>query len=81
MVENRQWLINGRPIGRPLVEDDFKKVVTDVPALAEGEVLVKVLYLGFDPAQKGWMENNGGYVAPPEKGEVMRGSARAGQQA
>ena len=74
MVENRQWLINGRPIGRPLVEDDFKKVVTDVPALAEGEVLVKVLYLGFDPAQKGWMENIGGYVAPTEIGEVMRGS-------
>ncbi|MEM9377842.1 MAG: NADP-dependent oxidoreductase [Pseudomonadota bacterium] len=74
MAENRQWLINGRPTGRPLVEDDFKKVVTDVQAPADGEVLVKVLYLGFDPAQKGWMENIGGYVAPTEIGEVMRGS-------
>ena len=31
MTENRQWLINGRPKGRGLVDDDFKKVVTAVP--------------------------------------------------
>jgi len=71
---NRQWLINGRPLGRPLQDDDFKLVETPTPALGEGEVLVRVNYLGFDPAQKGWMENLGGYVAPTEIGEVMRGS-------
>ena len=74
MTENRQWLINGRPRGRGLVDDDFKKVVTAVPECAEGHVLVKNELLGFDPAQKGWMENIGGYVAPTEIGEVMRGS-------
>jgi NADPH-dependent curcumin reductase CurA len=71
---NRQWLINGRPLGRPLKDEDFKLVEAPIPSLADGEVLVKVLYLGFDPAQKGWMENIGGYVAPTEIGEVMRGS-------
>ncbi len=73
-MQNEQWLINGRPVGRPLVDDDFKRVTTDVREPGEGEVLVRVLYLGFDPAQKGWMENIGGYVAPTEIGEVMRGS-------
>ena len=73
-MQNEQWLIEERPLGRALRVTDFKRVLCDVPALQEGEVLVKVLYLGFDPAQKGWMENIGGYVAPTEIGEVMRGS-------
>ena len=74
MTTNRQWLINGRPKGRALQDDDFKWVEGPRGTPDEGEVLVKVLYLGFDPAQKGWMENIGGYVAPTEIGEVMRGS-------
>ena len=71
---NRQWLINGRPNGRALADDDFRLVETPVAEPGEGEVLVRNLYLAFDPAQKGWMENIGGYVAPTEIGEVMRGS-------
>lgn len=74
MTDNRQWLINDRPLGRGLEDGDFKKVVNPVAEPGPGEVLVKVEYLGFDPAQKGWMENIGGYVAPTEIGEVMRGS-------
>ncbi len=73
-LTNRQWLINGRPVGRGLIDDDFKLVETPVAEPGEGEVLVKNLYIAFDPAQKGWMENLGGYVAPTEIGEVMRGS-------
>ena len=74
MTTNRQWLINGRPKGRALQDDDFKWAEAPLGTPDEGEVLVKALYLGFDPAQKGWMENIGGYVAPTEIGEVMRGS-------
>ncbi len=73
-MKNRQWLINDRPLGRALQDSDFKRVENDAAPPGDGEVLVKVLYLGFDPAQKGWMENIGGYVAPTEIGEVMRGS-------
>ena len=73
-MQNEQWLINDRPIGRGLVDEDFKCVTNEVAAPGPGEVLVKVLFLGFDPAQKGWMENIGGYVAPTEIGEVMRGA-------
>jgi NADPH-dependent curcumin reductase CurA len=71
---NRQWLLNGRPVGRPLVDEDFKYVETAIAEPGEDEVLVRNLYLAFDPAQKGWMENIGGYVAPMAIGEVMRGT-------
>ncbi|MEL6950051.1 MAG: NADP-dependent oxidoreductase [Pseudomonadota bacterium] len=74
MSKNRQWLINDRPLGRALQHEDFKRVDSDIVEPGAGDVLVKVLYLGFDPAQKGWMENIGGYVAPTEIGDVMRGS-------
>jgi NADPH-dependent curcumin reductase CurA len=74
-MQNRQWLINDRPIGRPItIKTDFKKVVTKAIAPKQDEVLIKVSHLGFDPAQKGWMENIADYVSPTEIGEVMRGS-------
>lgn len=73
-MRNRQWLINAHPRGRGLVDDDFKWIETQPRDPGPGEVLVAVKYLGFDPAQKGWMENIANYVAPTTIGEVMRGS-------
>lgn len=75
MITTRQWLINGRPRGRPVQDEDFKLVKTELPGPKYGEMLLKTRYLAFDPAQKGWMENIADYVAPTEIGEVMRGSA------
>ena len=74
MPTSRQWLLNGHPRGRGIEEGDFRLVETDIGAPSEGEVLLKTLYLGFDPAQKGWMENIADYVAPMAIGDVMRGS-------
>lgn len=73
-MKNRQWLINAHPRGRGLLDDDFKWHEASVRSPGPGEVLVAVRYLGFDPAQKGWMENVANYVAPTTIGEVMRGS-------
>ncbi len=70
---NRQWLINDRPLGRGLTHADFKWHEGVVRTPDAGEVVVRVLYLSFDPAQKGWMENIGGYMEPTEIGDVMRG--------
>lgn len=70
----RQWLLNAHPRGRALVDDDFKLVETELADPAPGEMLIKLRWLGFDPAQKGWMENIADYVAPMAIGEVMRGS-------
>ncbi|NQZ45935.1 MAG: NADP-dependent oxidoreductase [Erythrobacter sp.] len=70
----RQWLLNGHPRGRAIAEDDFKLVETQLDDPGAGELLLKTHYLGFDPAQKGWMENIADYVAPMAIGDVMRGS-------
>ncbi len=74
MTQTRQWLLNGHPRGRQISDDDLKLVTVELPAPGPGEMLLKTHYLGFDPAQKGWMENIADYVAPMAIGDVMRGS-------
>ena len=71
----RQFLLNAHPRGRGIEDGDFKLVETELDDPGEGELLLKTRWLGFDPAQKGWMENIADYVAPMEIGDVMRGSA------
>ncbi|MHA7820489.1 MAG: NADP-dependent oxidoreductase [Erythrobacter sp.] len=70
----RQWLLNGHPRGRGIEDGDFKLAETELAEPQSGEMLLKTHYLGFDPAQKGWMENIADYVAPMNIGDVMRGS-------
>ena len=74
MPTSRQWLLNGHPRGRGIEDSDFQLVETEIGAPGDSEILLKTLYLGFDPAQKGWMENIADYVAPMAIGDVMRGS-------
>lgn len=73
---NRQWLLARRPEGQVRVEDFVRR---DAPApeadLGAGEILVRNLMLGFDPAQRGWMDDVPGYLPPVAIGEPMRGSA------
>jgi NADPH-dependent curcumin reductase CurA len=70
----RQFLLAARPRGRAIRDDDFTLVQAAVPKPAAGEVLLRTRWLGFDPAQKGWMENFADYTAPMAIGDVMRGS-------
>src|SRR3546814_11393383 len=35
-------------------------------------VLIRNLYLSFDPTQRGWMEDRESYLPPVQLGEVMR---------
>ena len=74
-VKSRQWLLADHPRGRPIAEGDFKLASVEIADPALGEMLLRTRYLGFDPAQKGWMENVADYVAPMAIGDVMRGSA------
>ena len=68
----RQWLVAGRPVGRALVSSDFELQDAPVARPRSGEVLLKTLYLSFDPAQKSWMEQeSGGYKAAVAMGQVM----------
>ncbi len=75
---NRQWLLNSRPSGM-VSEAHFKYLETDVPEpiLADGEYLVRNLYLSFEPAMRGWMDDEPSYLPPVELGQVMRSTAVA----
>ena len=44
-----------------------------MPEIADGEVLVHVSHLAFDPSMKSWMENAVSYFPPTAIGDVMPG--------
>lgn len=69
-TSQRQWTIAGQPRGRALEESDFALAEALLAPLAEGEARVQTQYLGFDPSQKGQMENIG-YAAATRMGQVM----------
>lgn len=70
-MNNRQWRIASQPLGRPVAASDFAWAEGAIERPGDGEVLVRVDWLSFDPAQKGWMENVADYVAPTRIGDVM----------
>ena len=53
---------------------NFELRESSVPEPAEGEFLVRNLYLSLDPAMRTWMVDQPSYVPPVEIGEVMRGA-------
>ncbi|MDM4766049.1 NADP-dependent oxidoreductase [Pelomonas sp. SE-A7] len=69
---NRQILLASRPQGEPTV-DNFRLVETPVPALAEGQVLVRNHYLSLDPYMRGRMNDGKSYAAPQPLDAVMIG--------
>lgn len=68
---NRQWLLARRPSGR-VQESDFAWSEVPVAAPGEGQVLVRTLWISFDPAMRGWMEDRRSYVPPVPLGSPMR---------
>ncbi len=68
---NRQVRLAARPEGLPK-RSDWKFTEESVRAPAEGEVVVKVLYLSLDPAMRGWMNDAKSYIRPVAIDEVMR---------
>ena len=74
MTTTRQWHLAAHPRGRPIEDGDLGLETVEIGEPAPGQMLLKTRWLGFDPAQKGWMENVADYVAPMAIGDVMRGS-------
>ena len=75
---NRQWLLKERPTGL-VGPEHFELVESTLPSpdLAGGQVLLKNLMLGFDPAMRGWLEDVRSYLPPVALGEPMRASGVA----
>ncbi|MET0519390.1 MAG: NADP-dependent oxidoreductase, partial [Burkholderiaceae bacterium] len=72
MTVNRQILLASRPQGEPTV-DNFKLVEAALPALAEGQVLVRNHFLSLDPYMRGRMNDGKSYAQPQPLNEVMIG--------
>jgi len=72
---NRQWIFSKRPSG-PVDDSTFEYRESPRPEanVEAGEVLVKNLYLSFDPAMRGWMDDKPSYLPPVAIGEPMRAS-------
>jgi len=71
MNTNRQWLLAKRPDGM-VSRDNFEYTETPIPEAKAGEVLVRNLYLSFDPTQRGWMVDRESYLPPVAIGAPMR---------
>lgn len=73
---NRQIVLAARPTGGPTAGDfkpgDLAFVEADVPAVKDGEVLVRNLMFSVDPFQRTVMGNAPSETATIEIGEVMR---------
>ncbi|WP_372845837.1 NADP-dependent oxidoreductase [Pontiella sp.] len=69
---NRRILLGARPHGAPK-RDDFRIAEAPVPSPAEGEVLLRTLYLSLDPYMRGRMSDGPSYAPPVELNSVMVG--------
>lgn len=70
---NRRWLLAQRPHGN-LKDSDFEFVREPMPVPGEGEFVVKVTHLSFDPTQRGWLQADS-YMPAVKIGEVVRAGA------
>jgi hypothetical protein len=55
-------------------ESDFEYVETKIPKALDGTLVVRTLYVSFDPTMRGWMEDRKSYLPPVAIGEPMRAS-------
>jgi len=69
---NRRIVLASRPKGEP-AEENFRLEVTDVPVPAEGQVLLRTLFLSLDPYMRGRMNAGPSYAPATEIGQVMEG--------
>ncbi|ALO46743.1 NADP-dependent oxidoreductase [Pseudohongiella spirulinae] len=73
-MKNRKMVMAQRPVGEP-TDDCFRLVEEDVPELAPGQILIKVIWLSLDPYMRGRMNDVKSYAKPLEIGDVMTGES------
>ena len=67
---NRRVVLASRPAGAP-VASNFRIETATVPAPAEGQILLRTVYLSLDPYMRGRMSDAPSYAPPVGIGEVM----------
>ena len=73
-LENRRVVLARRPKGVPTA-GHFAVEDGPVPALEDGQFLVKTEYWSVDPAMRGWVNDAPNYLPPVEIGATMRSLA------
>ncbi|MDP1630392.1 MAG: NADP-dependent oxidoreductase [Caulobacter sp.] len=76
MTANRQIVLAQLPGSDHLGPQHFRLNVAEAGAPGEGEVLLKILYVSLDAANRAWMQG-ATYRAAIESGDVMAGGALA----
>src|SRR6476646_10696696 len=76
MQAYNQIILASRPKGPPTPRD-FRLETGPLPILAEGQILLKTIYLSLDPYMRGRMNNAESYAPPVEIGGVMEGEVIA----
>lgn len=71
--QSRQWVLKSRPPGL-VGPEHFELKTVAIPDPGPGEILVKTLYLSFDPTQRGWLNEGPGYMDPVKIGAAMFGT-------
>ncbi|MEB6377761.1 NADP-dependent oxidoreductase [Leclercia adecarboxylata] len=71
-TQNRQWILASRPHGAPTA-DNFRLETTDIPQPADGQLLLRTMWLSLDPYMRGRMSDEPSYSPPVELGAVMVG--------
>ena len=71
-TQNRQWVLASRPHGAPTA-DNFRLETTDIPQPADGQLLLRTMWLSLDPYMRGRMSDAPSYSPPVDIGAVMVG--------
>jgi NADPH-dependent curcumin reductase CurA len=69
---NRRFALRQRPEGR-IDEETFELVEEELPAIGDGEALVRTEWISLDPTNRTWIDDTPGYLPPVAIGETMRG--------
>lgn len=67
---NRRFVLASRPTGLPVAEN-FRLEETELPTPAEGQLLLRTVYLSLDPYMRGRMSAGPSYAPPVEIDDVM----------
>ncbi|WP_072688000.1 NADP-dependent oxidoreductase [Rhodococcus marinonascens] len=72
IVQSTRIVLASRPDGVPTT-DNFRLEAVNLPDPADGQVLIRIIYLSLDPYMRGRMSSAESYADPVEIGEVMVG--------
>jgi NADPH-dependent curcumin reductase CurA len=70
----RAWHLKSRPEGLPAA-DNFELKEVELPAIGDGQLRVRNLWLSVDPYMRGRMNESKSYIPPFQLDSPMEGGA------